>query len=1305
MKAGILRIAILFSVITGLGAVLLIGGAFYLESNHARNLIQKRLNQSISGKILWEKVRISLIRKSIEIDGIRLEDPSGKMVVGAEQFYASVSLSKLFSGILQIEAAGIIRPAADFQMDADGTLDLSKTLQKPLKPGESSPEDKKGRGLFPFNVRIQNFRITDGAFRFASITGDTTESVFFEKIDITLSDMDAAQKSGRFKAHLGKCSADLAGIQTGWEEFILEARMEKGEIIPVTAKVESNLLSLQLRGGGRKPLEDPAIDMNLKIETTLEKIRKTFHLAQEFSGPVKLEMNVRGKVSDPSANLILTFGGGQIWGVWSEAFMIESSFKERVAEIHGTKMKTRQGSGVLSAVFDFKDAFPKGLLSKDRNVDAVFYRIHAALNRMDFKDLPIGKTRLDGTLQSNVKIAGKGFSRSSFDTTAKVEFLFRGKTKNASEIPFSLSLNGDAILTGKNAEVPFFELNIGNAVVAGSGIYEWKSQAITSRISVKEADLWFAATLFGFAQAKGTLKGDVAVSGSLPDPAVDLHVQGRGIAFESYRIGNIMANLRYERGGIQDGVVEMDNGETQISIAGSVDLLEPGRLVLSKDPSWDLTLKGRSLRLKDFHEQMDGQVSFDGRMKGSFRHPQGKFLLSGNQFEVFGQKIKETSINARMQEDRVFLEPLRIVLETEEVLKGTGWLSPAEKMFSGTIVSDSVSLKHIHWLQKMGINKGIAALDISGKGSFEDPEASGKIILRDLEIQGKKIQPIRIQAALSGHVLQFDGESDVDIQGKLHLKNLEFQGAAFFKTLELAPYFEMAGFGKWSGIISGRIDCRGNAARPETIRGEADLSTLVLSFEKQILLQSRRFKAEVRDTGVVISKVRLDLLKQGKAEIAGRVGLDGKIDLSVSAAIPLSGLGSMIPEVKDIAGDVLLSGVARGSYTKPEVSGTLELKHVKIPLPDFSEEIQDINAVIRFSPAALNVETLTGRVGGGEIDVRGKVGLSGLSPSSWSLTLDASRISFGIPGTADLMIDGRLAWTGNPDRSTLKGEVTLEEGVYLRDVSLNPLDMIGAQRRRPEPVRAEIRHPILKNMTLDIAFRNKKPFVVDNNIALLNIDSDLHLSGSPAQPRLLGKAQVKEGTITFLGREFEIKRGAIDFINPYRIEPAVDIESRIEIRTYTILLKISGTPDTLIFTKSSIPPESDEDIMMLLLAGKTRREMIREKGGAWIGSKALAAQVAGGLVGEKLKATTGLDVFEARYLEKEDETQEEGVEVTVGKALSQRLTVKYTLETRGGETTQRASSEYRLLENVAASAFQENTGNYGAEMIYRLEFR
>jgi len=51
------------------------------------------------------------------------------------------------------------------------------------------------------------------------------------------------------------------------------------------------------------------------------------------------------------------------------------------------------------------------------------------------------------------------------------------------------------------------------------------------------------------------------------------------------------------------------------------------------------------------------------------------------------------------------------------------------------------------------------------------------------------------------------------------------------------------------------------------------------------------------------------------------------------------------------------------------------------------------------------------------------------------------------------------------------------------------------------------------------------------------------------------------------------------------------------------------------------------------------------------------------------------------------------------------MTLKLGTESRNGELVQRAIAEYRVLENLLVSGFQDTSGSFGGSVKYRLEFR
>jgi len=165
------------------------------------------------------------------------------------------------------------------------------------------------------------------------------------------------------------------------------------------------------------------------------------------------------------------------------------------------------------------------------------------------------------------------------------------------------------------------------------------------------------------------------------------------------------------------------------------------------------------------------------------------------------------------------------------------------------------------------------------------------------------------------------------------------------------------------------------------------------------------------------------------------------------------------------------------------------------------------------------------------------------------------------------------------------------------------------------------------------------------------------------------------------------------------------VQSQIKIREWTVFLNISGTPDNLKFTLSSDPWETQENILSLLITGRTTHELIAGEGGLSRSSTKMLADILAETAQKQIKDATGLDVVELEYEEATEAEASDEVKVTVGKALSQRVTVKYGMQTKNARVIQQVITEYKLLENLLINAFQDTEGHYGGGLQFRLEFR
>nr|HOO89267.1 translocation/assembly module TamB domain-containing protein [Syntrophales bacterium] len=684
----------------------------------------------------------------------------------------------------------------------------------------------------------------------------------------------------------------------------------------------------------------------------------------------------------------------------------------------------------------------------------------------------------------------------------------------------------------------------------------------------------------------------------------------------------------------------------------------------------------------------------------------GTIEIRGTDMDLGIQKLSNLSISARLDGRKVYITPFRATVAPGEVIEGSGWLS-FDKAYRFNLASTGISLRSIDRLKDQKTAEGIMAFDLFGEGVLDNPCLNGTIVLHNMRIEGREFEYFKIDLDVKDGIARASGALNFNFEGAYDLFKKDFRLSADFKESSLAPYFEIAGRKDLRGTATGTLHVKGNADVLDRIEASADFTELTLFFKDLQLLRTENFTARYGNSEFVISPCRFELLGEGHLEMEGKGKVDGPISLGVDGKLPLGLSRPFVEDIDDITGNLLLSARVEGTWSAPDIRTRLALEEIGFTMPVLSQKLHHVNGLIEATPRAVTINNIKGSIDSGTFDMNGTVAVEAYKPGRMDIAVNASALPLRIPDTMDALLNAHLAVSGSPERSKIQGEVVLLEGTYYKDVNLNLVERVTERKREIEPSAREIGHPFINNMELDVSVKRRSPFVIDNNLARLEISPDLLFTGTLGNPAISGRAEVDSGTITYHRRTFEVTKGIIDFLNPYKIDPTIDIAGEIQTRTWKILLDISGTPDHLAFNLASEPQEEDGDILSLLLFGKTTREFAEGKGTTTRSTKEMLAEMLATTFGEEIKETTGLDIFEVETGTEEEETEaaSETIKVTLGKKLTKRMTVKYAAETKDGEMIQRAVAEYKFLENILLSGFQDSKGIFGGELLFRLEFR
>ncbi len=810
---------------------------------------------------------------------------------------------------------------------------------------------------------------------------------------------------------------------------------------------------------------------------------------------------------------------------------------------------------------------------------------------------------------------------------------------------------------------------------------------------------------------QGELTGHITVNGDARFPVVNISAAGKNLSAYAYRIGTVNLSATHDNGKVVIDHLNIDNNDSRAKLSGRADLFEPDGFTMLLNPEFSIDVDAPSLTLQDFNDTYKGDCSLTAEISGTLEKPAGNLELSVNNLDVGVQKAKRVHLAASADGETVFVKALEIVFADQESVTGSGRVS-LDKTYQFSLKSDGVKLTRIQAIQdildRQEIN-GVLSLNLNGEGDFANPAVKGELTLSSIAFDRSALNDIRIDLALKDQIVEVNAVQDFKIDGRYDLSRQNFFVTADFNDTRLTPFFRIGGLDGFSGNITGDVKASGDVQSIEDIKVGVNLTGLDISMDDLPLAASTDFKFELDSGRFSIPNVHLSVLSDGNLQIKGTGGFDDVLDVDLSGNIPLNVVSRFAEDLTDIEGDLSLTASVSGTVKAPEIDSKIDVREFQMTVPGLFQKLHGVAAHINATDKHIDIQKIEGKLDTGQFKLTGGLDLENYQPKDVKANLTAIALPIKVPDMLDLVINTDLEFSGDPDHTLLKGEAVLVEGLYYKNVNLNMNILKGVKnagkptKRETAPPPTEFTQPYIKNLEFDVQIKHRNSFLVDIELAQLEISPDLQLTGKLNHPVINGRAQIDSGTITYHKKFFEVKKGVIDFLNPYEIEPTLDVESEVRVRDWLIHLNISGPMDKLDFELTSKPPEEDGDIISLLVFDKTTTELIEGEGGTAQSTNQMLANLIASTIGEDFKKATGLDIFEVEANGSEDTSDQ--VTVTLGKELSRRITIKYALESTEGEMVQKAITEYKFLENVILNGFQDSNGIFGGEVQYRLEFR
>ena len=780
-----------------------------------QNYLLGWVNDRIPGSISLEALDFSLAEKTLEIQGLEIQDPDLKKVVTVEKIRIRLDLSRLFDQEIIFKQIQISDPRFYLnQTDNDG-LNLTACFIDPNEPAESTAPTASPFPL-PVNIIVEQFLLEGGS------------------LDLAVDSENLRAKTGNISlAGSGDLAASAARVTLLTKDFSLSLNQDerfRADRVALNLSFANNALSdidlsvvsdpgtLGLKGSVVDLFKTPRADLAVDLVADLGKISTAITPPIAMAGTVKVFTTLTGTLNDPEINLSITSDGGKVTSIPFKQTDLKCQLKNRMLTLERFT-STIDGSKISStARADLARAFPDGFFGNPL-VEKIRATLDLTVTNAGYQDLPRGDTRMVLAF-SDDQLEIKQFDLNVLDS--------------------NLTLNG-RIKPLENGRLLPPEQMVTNLSFA------------STRIILEN---FLERFLPGEILEKGVIKGEFAVKGSvkgaLGNPAMVLSLDGRDIQpvepgqtplenpanrFQA----QVQLHLKERMLTLEKVLFTLAGG--QVSGKGQIDLTR----ALAQGFFNDLSVKKISADLKltadHFEPQtilkqynvlgIHGKYSFDAALTGNLDHPDATLHLTASDAGYKDFPRVDAAMDLVFSDD--FLMIQRLSLKNKDInlltegrvrLMDNGSLLALEKISADLrITADRLNPQPLLKQFNLPEVHGKYAFDATLTGNLDHPSATLHLTASDA---GYKDFP-RADAAMDLVFLNdfldikdfslANPDSNLTLAGRIRLmdngsllalEKMDLEAGMTVTQSDLRPYFDPAGTAEVKGSMKATLQAKGN---------------------------------------------------------------------------------------------------------------------------------------------------------------------------------------------------------------------------------------------------------------------------------------------------------------------------------------------------------------------------------------------------------------------------------------------------------------------------------------------------------------
>ena len=934
---------------------------------------------------------------------------------------------------------------------------------------------------------------------------------------------------------------------------------------------------------------------------------------------------------------------------------------------------------------------------------------------------------VDGDLRLSPTGVRRRGAIANIPVTGQVLAHYRGKTqvvnieRLAAQTPQS-TVEASGVL-GVNKGDPLTSLRV-DLLVRDLGEYDQLLQTVGFESNGKKGSAALPVVLHGSVNFNGTAKGalrDLDVKGHLQATDLAVHLGSEA----DVHIDSVVADAEYApRTGLAVASSTIKRGTAVLMVEGSA---QPRRQVSRRGVVtyvWDdgstvnAKVQLNNAQIADVLEiagqkgkyPVTGTIAVNGQAQGTLKALNGGGEISLVDGAAYGERYESAVVDLTVKGKDIEASRAVVKLHGMEI-DGNGGYSLATERFHGHVQGNHLVLSKFDTVQqaKLPID-GTLDLNADASGSATEPGLRANLKLAKITSNGQALGDVNADVHSEGKTVYLAANSTVvgaQIQAKATTELVgEYQTQAKITLHGLDIGKPLAIFSpgsiKAQSNIDGVITVSGPAKTPAALHGTLELTPVDVTLQGLRLQAQQPLRASL-DKGVVtleplhITGPDTDLQASGTAKVLGVTDpKGGALNLKASGQINAALAHTFDPAVT-ASGTATFEVVAGGKVKAPALTGKVQLNAVNVAIDGISNGLSNLQGTLVFNEDRLNVDSLTATTGGGQLKLGGFLAYhDGIFAD---LTASAEKVRIRLNGLSSTA-NANFRLQGGSTGALLSGDILITRFGVGPDVDFAAFAGSGGVSAPPDP------NSVANLVRLDIHVTSSPQLDFQNSYAKLAGTVDLTVRGTAADPQVLGRIQITDGSATFAGTQYQLQRGDVYFTNPVRIDPVIDIDATARVENYDITIGVHGTSANLKPTYRSEPPLSEADIFNLLALGKTQEEaQISNQQQTQAGTDPTTNALLGGALNATVSNRVsklfggGSVKIDPAYI---GTLGNSGPRITVQQQLSRQLSVTFATNVNSS-AQQLIQASYALSENQSIVATRDETGVFS--VVYKIRKR